>query len=236
MKTSRKPSRLLVALMCASLPLTALAAGSTSYPTNSSTSATDLSAKNITRVTDQSVDRALTAKDLIGKEIYDQNGDQVGKVVDVVLSTSRSNQLARGLSKNRTDSYSDNASASSSTDHDYSRSSAATATTTGSSMNSDNYASNDKYTSSSDTGSSSNSDWNRNNNMSGTGHQFARSSREPCAVISSGGFLGMGDDLVKVPVSQLNYDTGNKHVTIAASKKDLKNLTADTGDRYSYNN
>jgi sporulation protein YlmC with PRC-barrel domain len=48
------------------------------------------------------------------------------------------------------------------------------------------------------------------------------SGRIAYAVLSFGGFLGMGDRLFAVPWAALRLDTGNKRFTLNASKEQLK--------------
>src|ERR1700679_1880699 len=52
------------------------------------------------------------------------------------------------------------------------------------------------------------------------------------AVLSYGGFLGMGDRLFAVPWAALKLDTANKRFTLNASKEQLKNAPGFDKDHW----
>jgi PRC-barrel domain len=52
------------------------------------------------------------------------------------------------------------------------------------------------------------------------------------AVLSFGGFLGMGDRLFAVPWRALTLDTANKRFTLNASKEQLKNAPGFDKDHW----
>jgi hypothetical protein len=175
----------------------------------------------IDRLTQREVDSQLTAKALIGKNVYDNSGKRVGEVKDIVLDSSRAPQLA-GVVSNRDQDNSSNASSMSNP------SSPGAATTNG------GYASTNGSTSSSDTNStrSSGSSATMSSDLSRAssalqGMASSLTSSGPSAIISSGGFLGMGDNLLRVPLTQLSYDSGSDHITLNVSQEELSSLTND---------
>lgn len=173
----------------------------------------------IDRLTQREVDSQLTAKALIGKNVYDNAGKRVGEVKDIVLDSSRAPQLAGVVSGHDRDNASNTSSTSASRP-----SSSGAATTSG------GYASTNGSNSSS-TRSSGSSDTMSNDISRASsalqGMASSLTSSGPSAIISSGGFLGMGDNLLRVPLTQLSYDSGSDHITLNVSQEELSSLTND---------
>lgn len=154
------------------------------------------------------VDRQFTAKQLIGKDVYDNRGKKIGEVKDVILDSTGAQQLASAL----TSRVATRAPESSST-----ASGAGTTGSTGSAAS----------TRSSDTADSGMS------GATGSGSAIARSSglasfpgttTGPAAIVSFGGFMGVGNNLLQVPLSQLRYDAGRDHLTLNVTETELSNL------------
>ena len=51
---------------------------------------------------------------------------------------------------------------------------------------------------------------------------------EDAVVVSYGGFLGAGNSLIRVPLSQLNFDASSKHFTINLAENELASLPEST--------
>lgn len=182
-----------------------------------------------------SVDQQFTATDLIGKDVYDNGGQKIGQVKDIVLGSSAGSHLAMALG---TDSGSSGSSGSSdygtsgSTGTSSTRGSAAGTTGTGSGSSMAN-------TGGTGSGSANRSGASTGAGSSGMGSSWASQAQgalsgltsEPAAIVSVGGFMGMGDNMVRVPLSQLNYDQSNQHLTVAISQSELTSLTETTGSR-----
>lgn len=228
-----------IKLLCATVtalavPLSVLANNRDMPKNQANTSDQSMSSgdmSNVQRTTEQTVDRELTAKDLLGKNVYDSSGDEIGAIVDVVLPNQNAGTLAQALS----DQKSSNSSRGSASDNGNRYSNPNSSSTTGnpssSSSNSMNgtSSSSDRYansgagtydSSSSARGSSSNSYSSGTSNYSST----SSDSNAPCAIISYGGFLGMNNTLVKVPISSLNFDSNKDHLVLNVTKQQLDGL------------
>jgi hypothetical protein len=51
---------------------------------------------------------------------------------------------------------------------------------------------------------------------------------ENAVIVSYGGFLGAGSSLLRVPLSQLNYDTSNRRITVNVAETELSSLPEAT--------
>ncbi len=229
--------------------------GSSTYDSTSTGSHT-AGMGGLQRVTKDSLDSQLTAKDLIGKDVYDNAGKKVGSIDDVVLSSAASSHLATAFSsKDRDQSDSSYQTASGNTGaasgsannsgNTYGSTSGSNANT--SSTGSDGIAtrsSSGNYAASNATGSTDSTSTSGSMNSSTRGTQSALGSvgsaidstmssltSEPAAIVSVGGFMGMGRNMVRVPVSQLSFDASNERLTINVSESELAALTenSDTG-------
>ncbi len=189
--SSSEPSR-------ASSP-SAQPSSSSSTSTRSSTASTAsgvAAAGNIRRLSDDASDHQFTAKDLIGKEIYDSRGKRIGEVKDVVIASSTNPQLASGLSTKEASKA------------------AATTATTGSSTS-------DTTRSASDRASVSGQISRETQSMIGAASENA-------VIVSYGGFLGAGNSMLRVPLSQLNYDAASRHITVNVTETELSSLPVST--------
>ncbi|HWL16737.1 MAG TPA: PRC-barrel domain-containing protein [Opitutus sp.] len=187
---------------------------STSSSSNRSTSSMDSmhssmsdmssGAASIQTVSQSALDHQLTAKALIGKNVYDSQGKRIGEVKDVVLDSSRTPQLATAFGNREGARDTSSTSGSMNT----SRTSTGTASTTADS--------NATLGSSID---------------SAVGSLSGAMSGGASVVISSGGFLGMGNDLIRVPLTQLNYDSSKDHFTLNVSQSEIANMTRDSSNK-----
>lgn len=57
----------------------------------------------------------------------------------------------------------------------------------------------------------------------------ALSSTGPAAIISAGGMLGLGDSMIRVPLSQLSYDADEDRVTLNITRDQLSSITDEEG-------
>jgi hypothetical protein len=161
----------------------------------------------------------FTAKDLIGKEIYDKSGKRIGEVKDVVLGSSVNPQLATGLSERGKVASVDTATTRSST--------GTTRTATGSVGDvgaTGSVTTSDRGVSASGT-------------LGGTTSAGAASARaqsmmgamsENAVIVSYGGFLGAGNNMLRVPLSQLGFDASNERITVNVTESELSSLPEPT--------
>ena len=195
--------------------------GSTSSSTyGAAGSSSSSSAKaSIRRLNEDTVERQFTAKDLIGKEVYDSAGKRIGEVKDILIASSANPQLASGLSH-----HGNVASTDAST-----RSGTTGTTRTASGSVGGVGASGSVTTSESGVGVSG--------TLGGTSSAGATSSHaqsmmgsmsENAVVVSYGGFLGAGNSMLRIPFNQLNYDASNRRITVNIAESELTSLPEAT--------
>jgi hypothetical protein len=205
---------------------------------------------SVQRVDKEELKTELTAKNLIGKDVYDTHGTKIGSVKDIVLEgqapdlaaefAAGSNRSANNTSNNGADAsrvtpgadYGAGSPApGASTDSDVATSNASSSKGSANRMSS---ASSSRNLASSDDSRTPNKGMSAGSTGSGdTGPQHAKSmasSSEPSVIISSG-FAGFGP-MLRVPISQLNYNSQEKHLTLAISDAELDKLKS-TSNRYS---
>ena len=51
---------------------------------------------------------------------------------------------------------------------------------------------------------------------------------ENAVIVSHGGILGAGDSLIRIPLSQLNFDSSNEHITVNVSESEISSLSEAT--------
>lgn len=177
-------------------------------------------AGSLQRVTKDSLEQQLTAKSLIGKDVHDSSGEKIGEVEDIVLDSSQLPQLASAF-MNR-DSDATRASGS-----------ATRAGTTGSTgaRSTDTYAAGAAGDGASATGarrdaSSTLSDMSSQARSAISGAM----SGGPAAIVSAGGLMGIGQDLIRVPLSQLRYDANEDRVTLNVSRDQISSITNPDAD------
>lgn len=187
---------------------------------SSSTTSGAGSVGSIRRLNEDAVERQFTAKDLIGKEVYDRSGKRVGEVKDIVLASSTNPQLASGLSKHGNVV---------STDASATRSTTGTTRTTSGSVA--GVGASGSVKTGGETGASASGTLGRTSSA-GAAASHAQSMMgamsENAVVISSGGFLGAGNSMLRVPLSQLNYDTAEERITINVAESELSSLPEAT--------
>lgn len=188
MKT--KLPRVLVTLLAAG-SLTAFAWGKEGDKTKH-TATPQNTIEKISHATQEQIDHNLTAKDLIGQDVYDRGGEEIGSVVDVVLPSNTSLSLAAALS-----------------DQDIT-----------SERNQSRYAPTPNQrdpNAAPSTNPAARSDMPRNNQTNPSRSVAANGpmqTDETCAVVSYGGFAGMGNKLLVVPVSTIRYDASNERLPL----------------------
>lgn len=47
-------------------------------------------------------------------------------------------------------------------------------------------------------------------------------------VVAYGGFLGMGSEMLRVPISELSYDYSNDRIVLNVSQQELRSLTSSS--------
>jgi hypothetical protein len=227
--------KILVASLTAAIPLTLAAESSTSSSTRPmpdtsrdtthssaslsmpSSSSSSTAAGSIQRVTDKSLDHQFTAKDLIGKELYDRQGKRIGEVKDIVLASSSNPELATNLSSKAAMRAG---------------SASADTTSTGTTRSTTSSVGGPSATTTSSTGGSVAASRTAGSaDVSGVAADLSRradamlsSASEDAVIVSYGGFLGAGNSLLRVPFSQLNYDASSRHITINMAESELSSL------------
>jgi sporulation protein YlmC with PRC-barrel domain len=181
-------------------------------PGDMSDSNSNAMSSQVERISENALGRCVTANHLMGKDVYDNQGKKIGEVKDVVV-TGQGSTLSQMNSK-KTDS--DDLNSASDTG---SAKNLAMANDSGSDMNS----------------SSSSDDL---NHSSSTTMNAAGGMALPAVIISYGGFLGMGNNLLRVPLNQLNYDKQKDRLTLNVSESEIKNLpsTSSSSGHYSKSN
>ena len=171
---------------------------------------------SLRRLNEDAVERQFTAKDLIGKELYDQSGKRIGEVKDILLGSSGNPQLASGLSKGGNVA---------SVDSSTSRSSTGTTRTASGSVGGVGATGSVTTSESGGVGVSGSLGGTSSAGAASTHAQSMMGSMsETAVVVSYGGFLGAGNSLIRVPLSQLNYDQSNERITINVSESELSSL------------
>lgn len=183
---------------------------------------------SLRRVTQDSLDRQLTAKALIGKNVHDASGEKIGEVRDIVLDASGAPQLASGIaSRAQERARRDNAAALPNSG----TSDAATGIGSPRVTPSGDYAAGPA-------GDGPTADHARRGaNEDAVSSDLSGQAREigsvvsnrlaaggPAAVISSGGVMGLGANLIRVPLSQLRYDAERDRVTLDVSREQISSI------------
>ena len=83
------------------LHLVLLAASSAVYAQTSGATSSHASSPPVRRATEVTLDQQVTAKDLIGREVYDRQNDHIGEIVDVALGGVVPVELKHALAKNK---------------------------------------------------------------------------------------------------------------------------------------
>jgi hypothetical protein len=191
------------------------------------------SAGKIQRINDSMVDRQFTAKDLIGKELYDNAGKRIGEVKDIVLASSVNPQLATGISSKSGASGSSGTSGSTGASTGSTSGTTTAGTTRSASANIGGVGATGSVNTSDSgvTASGSLGGTNTAGSSGSLGSDMARhassmmgSMSESAVIVSYGGFLGAGNSLLRVPLSQLNYDASNQHITLNVAESELSSL------------
>jgi hypothetical protein len=202
---------------------------------SSSTSGAGLS--GLQRVSKDSIEGQLTAKSLIGKDVYDNQGEKLGEVEDVVLDASGAPQLATAFTSRQGGSGSAmGSSTSSTTGRQGSTTPGATGSTYAGTSNdrsatSGSGASTGRGASSTGAGSgASTAVTGAANAMNDLASSMHASMGGAAAIISAGGLFSR-DDLVRVPLSQLSYDSSNDRISLNVSRDQFSSLTESDSTR-----
>ncbi len=176
-------------------------------------SASSAGAGSLQRVTKDSLDHQLTAKALIGKDVHDSAGEKIGEVEDIVLDASQLSQLASAFMNRDTDTRSSSASTTGAAGSTSARST-------------DTYAAGAAGDGASATGGRSDVNVGRSSleSQARSAISGAMSSAGPAAIVSAGGVMGIGGDLIRVPLSQLRYDANEDRVTLDVSREQISSL------------
>ena len=175
------------------------------------------------RVTKDSLEHQLTAKGLIGKNVHDSSGEKIGEVEDIVLDASQLSQLASAFM----DRDSDRSSATRSTG---AASTAGAARSTGAGA-SGTYAAGAAGDGASATAGRTGSASARSDLGAAASSMISGAmSSGPAAIVSAGGVLGLGQDLIRVPLSQLSYDANEDRVTLNVSRDQISSITNPDAD------
>lgn len=183
-----------------------------------------MSTRNIQmrRIVKESLDRQVTAKDLIGASVYDSAGEKIGDIADIGMHGLLSQEAAQAYRSAHTeDEISTTPGATSST---YSR--ADQTEMAARSERSDLERQSDKLKNEAEKASK---DWSSKMGMGSDATVF----------ISVGGLWGIGDDIVAVPANSLSYDSAEEQFTLSASKSQVVALAeqdpSELNDDFSWN-
>lgn len=184
------------------------------------------SSGDVIRVSKDRLENITTAQDILGSSVYDWNGDKIGDVKDISLgrkiqsisgsqvSDTTSNQSSLGGSQvsDTTGNQSPYAGSQVSERTDTPFDGNQDSDRTGHQSQSTNYTQNDNNDSNQNRIGS-----NRHNNSG----MMPNNGPEPYVFISIGGILGMGDDVVRVPMSSLSRsDTEKDRLILQGYSKD----------------
>jgi len=203
-----------------------------------------------TRVTRDILDSKVTAKNLIGKDVHDANGRKIGAVADIVIpsamglsgafadkdknygtSTSGSaDTYTPGTTGTSTAARTNkNTGTSSSSDSTYTPGTSGGTTTARTNKNAGTSSTDSNY------GTSGNVGANRNSSDTSVSYDkvhdnmgMGMGSGRIYAIISAGGFLGMGNDLIQVDLRQLAYDSSQDKITLNISESELTRVKSST--------
>ncbi len=164
--------------------------------------------QKVGRTTEQQVDQQLTAKDLLGKDIYDSAGEEIGPVVDVILAGKASPSLKTALSDNDREASANYDSTNAIDPETGSATYAAADPNTANDIGDNEDEFGDEV---------SETARDLQNRMAG----MMANNDEACAVVSYGGLMGIGNDLLIVPISALNYDRNSDQVTLNVNETEL---------------
>lgn len=180
------------------------------------------------RVSKDNVDQRFTAKDLLGAAVYDTAGERIGDIADIDLQGTVPSSLSMSFTQNDSGGVSMGSSSMSPGTNYANTGTGATsgnAGVSGSTGVAGQTGSAGNYAQSGTSSSTSQSSIDRAH--SAASDVLADSSRAISSIsgssqatvfLSVGGLWGIGDDLVRVPISQLSYNTGEDRFELAASK------------------
>jgi sporulation protein YlmC with PRC-barrel domain len=168
-------------------------------------------------------ERQFTAKDLIGKEVYDKAGKRIGEVKDVVLASSTNPQLSSGLSQSEGLISGDTSTTRSGSEKTRTASGSVGGVGASGSVTTD-----EKGVSASGTAGGTTRAGAAGNEIARQAQSMMGAMSENAVIISYGGFLGAGSSMLRVPLSQLNYDASNRRITVNVAETELASLPEST--------
>lgn len=179
---------------------------------------------SLRRVNEAALESQFTAKDLIGKELYDRSGKRIGEVKDIVLASSVNPQLAAGLSRRG-----DMASGDTSTTRSESGTTRTASGSVGGVGASGSVTPSETGVGvSGNLGGTSSAGSTSASEMARHGQSMMGSMAENAVIVSHGGLLGAGDSLIRIPLSQLNFDSSNERLTVNVSESEISSLPEPT--------
>lgn len=152
----------------------------------------------VRRTTEASMDQQVTAKDLIGREIYDRQNKHIGQIVDVALGGIVPEELKNALAQSDRDGYAASGVAP------------LPGNNTGRQQQSDPAKASDREL----------DDQPKSNRV----HASATST----VFIAVGGVLGIGADLIRAPLSALSFDRRHNRIILDLSSEQLRSLLKST--------
>ncbi|HET7534992.1 MAG TPA: PRC-barrel domain-containing protein [Candidatus Didemnitutus sp.] len=199
---------------------------------------------SVQRADKESLKNELTAKNLIGKDVYDNAGKKIGEVKDIVLEGQAPNLASAfaegGLNDSPTNSRNtsagsnnDNSDSSGSATPNTGRSGSATHATTGTGVTTAESGSMGRTGASASNGdsrgnlSSGSTSSASSRRMGGSSSSVVGSgSEEPAVIVGSGGFAALsgGGNMLRVPISQIRYDSNQKHLTVPISEAEANRI------------
>jgi hypothetical protein len=183
---------------------------------------------SVQRVTKDSLKTQVTAKSLIGKNVHDSSGEKIGEVQDIVLDSSSAPQLASGFA-NREEAREARSSSTSSSSSAQPSSSANPRVSPSGTYAAGAGGDGASTTSATDRMRSAGRDAADAARDLGASTMGALSSTGPAAIISAGGMFGLGDSMIRVPLSQLSYDADEDRVTLNITRDQLSSITDEEG-------
>ncbi|MGH8021114.1 MAG: PRC-barrel domain-containing protein [Opitutaceae bacterium] len=169
------------------------------------------------RVSRDALENQTTAKDVIGQAVYSSDGEKLGDISDLTVSSDfQAARMAQTASRAERDydSTSGSATAPGSLGSTSDRSTTAANTPSSSSRTRSSTSSSSSSSTSADSlGRAADDAWSSAKAMVGMD--------EPHAIISVGGVMGVGDNLVAVPVSALEFDSTEDRYTLSVTKSEF---------------
>lgn len=188
----------------------------------------------IKRISSDKLDKKVTAKSLLDKDVYDQEGNRVGQITDFALGNVLPAQLAQKMERDmdeagvmERDIDADRPTSGASVGVRSSASQSATSSSAG------QVGQSQRTTETAQAGQSSTRPGEpRQGSIAGTstlGSEMHRD-QELTLFVRVGGALGMGGDTVAIPASALDYDSEEDRFTVAKSSAEIAAIAEGKDD------